>query len=203
MVVITRNDNLEDQEEFTPKRDARGRYRPGSTGNPRGRPKQPKLNPPHDFSTLLFELCNREIAVNDNGKRAKVRVYELLMRRIIQDIVNGDAIDRVRILKMLETSGASAAIYRAQEITAAALKEDEPKLPEAFLRALEDVRESERPEALEKQRKYEAWCRRQYFEAKKKSQEEGDGSFGSDWGPEGDESDYRDNWPNDETGLFG
>jgi Family of unknown function (DUF5681) len=58
------------------------RFRPGQSGNPRGRPKDAK-----NLSTLVHEALNEPVVVTENGRRRKVSKR----RAIITQLVNRSA----------------------------------------------------------------------------------------------------------------
>jgi Family of unknown function (DUF5681) len=58
------------------------RFRPGVSGNPRGRPKDAK-----NLSTLVHEALNEQVVVTENGRRRKVSKR----RAIITQLVNRSA----------------------------------------------------------------------------------------------------------------
>jgi hypothetical protein len=58
------------------------RFRPGQSGNPRGRPKDAK-----NLSTLVHEALNEPVVVTENGRRRKVSKC----RAIITQLVNRSA----------------------------------------------------------------------------------------------------------------
>jgi hypothetical protein len=62
------------------------KFRPGRSGNPKGRPKGSK-----NESTILRELLERKIDVRSNGGRArKVTVLEAMLLRFVEDALKGN-----------------------------------------------------------------------------------------------------------------
>ncbi len=61
------------------------RFKPGQSGNPRGRPKGRK-----NEATILHELLNRKITVREDGKPRKITVLEAILLRFTEDALKGN-----------------------------------------------------------------------------------------------------------------
>lgn len=61
------------------------RFKPGQSGNPRGRPKGKKSE-----ATILYELLNRNITVREGGKPRKITVLEAILLRFTEDALKGN-----------------------------------------------------------------------------------------------------------------
>jgi len=61
------------------------RFRPGHSGNPRGRRKGAKSE-----ATILRNLLNRKINVRQNGRRRKITVFEAILLRFTEDALKGN-----------------------------------------------------------------------------------------------------------------
>jgi Family of unknown function (DUF5681) len=70
------------------------RFKPGQSGNPKGRPKGSK-----NLDTIFAELMNKKVVCSENGKNRKISVREGMLRRLIQEALNGNS--KV-ILQLLE-----------------------------------------------------------------------------------------------------
>jgi Family of unknown function (DUF5681) len=68
------------------------RFKPGVSGNPRGRPKEAK-----NLSTLVHEALNEPVVVAENGRRRKVTKR----RAIITQLVNRSAQGDLKAMQML------------------------------------------------------------------------------------------------------
>jgi hypothetical protein len=82
-----------------PKRDASGgvgkvgygnppkthRFKPGRSGNPRGRPKGAK-----NEATILRDLMRRKIQMRQDGRTRTVTVLEAMLLRFAEDALKGD-----------------------------------------------------------------------------------------------------------------
>jgi hypothetical protein len=60
-------------------------FKPGQTGNPRGRLKGKK-----NEATILHELLNRKITVREAGKPRKITVLEAILLRFTEDALKGN-----------------------------------------------------------------------------------------------------------------
>jgi Family of unknown function (DUF5681) len=61
------------------------RFKPGQSGNPRGRPKGAKNEP-----TILNNLLHRRIEVREGGRARKVTVFEAILLRFTEDALKGN-----------------------------------------------------------------------------------------------------------------
>lgn len=60
-------------------------FRPGKSGNPKGRPKGAK-----NESTLLREILERKIETRSNGRSRKITILEGILLRITEDGLKGN-----------------------------------------------------------------------------------------------------------------
>ncbi len=61
------------------------RFRPGQSGNPRGRPRKPK--PVQD---LLATELRRRVVIRENGREQRIPKIELVMKRLVNDAIQGN-----------------------------------------------------------------------------------------------------------------
>lgn len=61
------------------------RFKPGESGNPKGRPKGSK-----NESTILHELLHRKIDVRQGGRTRKITVLEAILMRFTEDSLKGN-----------------------------------------------------------------------------------------------------------------
>jgi hypothetical protein len=60
-------------------------FKPGKSGNPKGRPKGAK-----NEETILRELLQQKISLNERGKSRRITIHEGIFRRIIEDCLKGN-----------------------------------------------------------------------------------------------------------------
>lgn len=64
---------------------AEHRFKPGQSGNPRGRPKGKK-----SAAIILQELLNRMVTVREGSKSRKITVLEAILLRFTEDALQGN-----------------------------------------------------------------------------------------------------------------
>lgn len=60
-------------------------FKPGRSGNPRGRPKGAK-----NETTILREILNKRIAIREGGRTRKVSVLEAMLMKYVEDALKGN-----------------------------------------------------------------------------------------------------------------
>lgn len=76
------------------------RFQRGRSGNPSGRPKDSK-----NFKTLLRQILNEQISVQDGVNSRKVSKREAITRRLIIGALKGDSRDLNTLLRLAEQTG--------------------------------------------------------------------------------------------------
>jgi hypothetical protein len=61
-------------------------FKPGRSGNPKGRPKGSK-----NLSTIIQQELNAPVVVNENGKRRKISKREAIAKQLVNKAAAGDA----------------------------------------------------------------------------------------------------------------
>lgn len=61
------------------------RWKPGQSGNLRGRPKGTK-----NLTTILEQALSQKLQVRDKGKTRQISALEAIARRLVHDAVKGD-----------------------------------------------------------------------------------------------------------------
>lgn len=93
-------------------RDAKGRFLPGTSGNPRGRPKT-KLEIPETFGELCADiLLEPRPYTNAAGKTRKITLYEEIVRAMITKIKEAKPRDMFEMLRKLDER---ALVYTMRE----------------------------------------------------------------------------------------
>ncbi|QDW37776.1 hypothetical protein FFI89_011790 [Bradyrhizobium sp. KBS0727] len=100
----------------------RHQFKPGQSGNPKGRKKGVK-----NEITILQELLQHKVVLNERGKTRKIILLEAILRKIAEDCLRGN-IKSVGFL--LNRYYAAAAGNAAQ----ADLSEDDKEVLDAYLR---------------------------------------------------------------------
>ena len=86
------------------------RFRPGQSGNPRGRPKGAR-----NLNTIIASALSERVAVNENGKRRRLSKMEAVVKQLVNRAASGEA----RATQLL------LALVQAQEAQSPAAPESE------------------------------------------------------------------------------
>lgn len=65
------------------------RFKKGQSGNPNGRPRKAKANNRGSWADIVFEECQREFTVKENGKEITLPIDILVIRKTLLDAANG------------------------------------------------------------------------------------------------------------------
>jgi hypothetical protein len=90
-------------------------FKPGASGNPRGRPRKPKT-----FGVALDDALARRVTIEEGGRKRKISAMELLIRRLIAVAAKGD----MRALQMLFRFKQSEPDLTSEPINAQDLQSD-------------------------------------------------------------------------------
>lgn len=72
------------------------RFKPGQSGNPRGKAKGRK-----NLATELLEELSERVVVTENGRQRKLSKQTLILKRMVTDAAQGDAKARDQLLKLI------------------------------------------------------------------------------------------------------
>ena len=61
------------------------RFRPGQSGNPRGRPKGAR-----NLSTVVAAALNEKVAVNENGRRRRIIKLDAAVKQLVNRAASGE-----------------------------------------------------------------------------------------------------------------
>lgn len=82
-----------------------GQFKPGQSGNPKGRPKGRK-----SLETTLEDVFRKKVTIREGGKTRKISLLEAMVRRVLNDSVKGDgkATDQaLKLFSLLQSMGAN------------------------------------------------------------------------------------------------
>ncbi len=71
-----------------------GQFRPGQSGNPRGRPKGAM-----SLTSLITKVMNEKVVVHEGGRRRKITKAEAIAKQLVNKAASGD----LRAMQMLQT----------------------------------------------------------------------------------------------------
>jgi len=97
-------------------------FKPGTSGNPKGRPKGAKSE-----ATILQGLLQQKIGLNVRGKTRKITLHEAILRRIAEDCLKGNIKSAAFLLNRYHAMSAG-------EPDEVGLSEDEKIVLETYLR---------------------------------------------------------------------
>lgn len=75
-----------------------GQFKPGKSGNPKGRPKQSK-----NLMTLLNKELDEPVTISEKGKIVKLTKREVIIKRIVNDAAGGKMPQIKALLSMTGT----------------------------------------------------------------------------------------------------
>jgi hypothetical protein len=100
----------------------RHQFKPGQSGNPKGRKKGVK-----NEVTILQELLQHKVALNERGKTRKIILLEAILRKVAEDCLRGNIKSVGFLLNRYYTAAAG-------EAAQGDLSEDDKAVLEAYLR---------------------------------------------------------------------
>lgn len=80
-------------------------FRPGQSGNPKGRPKGSK-----SIGVRLRKLAEQKVTVTENGKTKKLPAIDVVLRRVAQSAMKGDPISVKLFLALIDRYGESSEV---------------------------------------------------------------------------------------------
>lgn len=85
------------------KRNKKGRFEKGSTGNPLGRPIRPTLrNTPDELREQFFKLANSRVTISEGGRKRSVTISEAITMKWIKLALNDNRVAIVQYKRLEE-----------------------------------------------------------------------------------------------------
>ena len=73
------------------------RFKPGVSGNPKGRPKQKGLDPAH-----ILDVLNEPVPIKQKGRLRKMPAFEASIRKLLARAVKGDLNSALTFIQLCE-----------------------------------------------------------------------------------------------------
>ena len=105
------------------------RFKPGQSGNPRGRPRAKR-----NASTILKEIFNRKVIVRDGSGPRRVTLQEAMLLKFAENALKGDGKAAMLLLNLAERYSEDP----AATIDVAALSQDDQALISDYLARAQD-----------------------------------------------------------------
>ena len=83
------------------------RFKPGSSGNPKGRPKKPKT-----LGSIVEAALAKRVTVEENGRKKKISLVEVIVRRVVGKAAQGNVGAAQVVLRLKERCEGSPAERR-------------------------------------------------------------------------------------------
>lgn len=77
-----------------------GRFKKGSSGNPKGRPKGSR-----NFMSLLEQELAQKVVVNENGRKTSVSRMQAIVKRMVAGALQGDQRSLLTLVEILRRTG--------------------------------------------------------------------------------------------------
>ena len=92
------------------------RFRPGQSGNPRGRPKGAR-----NLSTVIAAALSERVAVNENGRRRRITKLEAAVKQLVNRAASDEARATQLLLALVQANEARPAQQDASRLSDADL----------------------------------------------------------------------------------
>ncbi len=106
-------------------------FKPGKSGNPKGRPMGGKSE-----ATILVELLNRKIEIRQNGKVRKITILEGILHKLAEDSLKGNTKSAAFVLNRLVAIASTAS-------TEPEVNPDDKAVLDAYLRTFQSKPDKE------------------------------------------------------------
>ena len=88
------------------------RFRPGQSGNPRGRPKGAR-----NLSTIVAAALSERVAINENGRRRRITKFEATVKQLVNRAASGEARSTQLLLALVQANEARPAQQDASRLS--------------------------------------------------------------------------------------
>ncbi|EKS31803.1 DUF5681 domain-containing protein [Afipia clevelandensis] len=119
---IRKRDRVRDQDVGYGKPPKAHQFKPGKSGNPKGRPEGAKSE-----ATILLELLNRKVEMRQNGKIRKITILEGILSKLTEDSLRGNTKSAAFVLNRLAAIASTAS-------TESEINPDDKAVLDAYLR---------------------------------------------------------------------
>jgi hypothetical protein len=87
------------------------RFRPGQSGNPRGRPKGAR-----NLSTVIAAALNERVAINENGRRRRITKLDAAVKQLVNRAATGELRATHLLLSLVQANEARPAQQNADRV---------------------------------------------------------------------------------------
>ena len=87
------------------------RFRPGQSGNSRGRPKGAR-----NFSTVIASALSERVAVTENGRRRRITKLEAAIKQLVNRAAAGEARATALLIQLAQANEAKATQMDAERV---------------------------------------------------------------------------------------
>ena len=109
------------------------RFKPGRSGNPKGRPRDAK-----NEETILTNLLNRKIDIREAGRLRKITVLEAMLLKFAEEALKGDAKAATFLLNRYRPP-------ESDEGSSGELSREDQEILDAFTRRVQNQFEGNKP----------------------------------------------------------
>jgi hypothetical protein len=88
------------------------RFRPGQSGNPRGRPKGAR-----NLGTVIAAALSERVAINENGRRRRITKLEASVKQLVNRAASGEARATQLLLALVQANEARPAQQDARRLS--------------------------------------------------------------------------------------
>jgi Family of unknown function (DUF5681) len=88
------------------------RFRPGQSGNPRGRPKGAR-----NLSTVIAAALSERVVINENGRRRRITKFEATVKQLVNRAASGEARATQLLLALIQANEARPAQQDASGVS--------------------------------------------------------------------------------------